>query len=258
MPQIPKTKKGYKEKIFLIKDFKTDRSERTVEGYFSSFNFLDADRDIIRKGAFARSIENHGPASTSNRKIAHLAHHDIKRMIGEIRILREDDYGLYFLSQLGRHKEGQDALMLYEDGIIKEHSIGFNYLEDGLTYNEGDESKGVPGYWDVTDVKLWEGSYVTFGSNENTPNLSAMKTAKDILTEMEKVDERMEVIERAAENKSYSKQFHEMHVFELKKNRSYYNALVRFALGSHKEQAKAIEAQESRYRKNQILKQFKI
>ncbi len=256
--QIPECHKGYKEKTFTIKELKVDRGDRMVEGYFSSFDHLDSDRDIIRKGAFARSIENHGPMSPGNRKIAHLAHHDIERMVGDIRILEEDDFGLHFVSALGRDTEGQNALMRYEDGIIKEHSIGFNYLEDGLKYIEGDENKGIEGFWEVTDLKLWEGSYVTFGANENTPNLSAVKSQQDLNNQLDKVNRRMEDFIKAIKNKAYCKQYHNMHEFHLEKLKHQYNALVSFDPNNLIKQEKEKKAQESRDNEQRILRKLKF
>lgn len=255
--QIPDSHKGYKEKNFTIKEVKVDRADRIVEGYFASFDTLDSDDDIIRKGSFARSIEAHGPASVGNRRIAHLAFHDLTRMIGDIRKLEEDDIGLYFMSALGRDTEGNNALMRYEDGIIREHSIGFNYLEDGLEFVEGNEEKGTKGYWNITDVKLWEGSYVTFGSNENTPNLSAIKSQADLNNELEKINERMDDFIRAVKNKGYCKQYHNMHEFELEKLKSRYNALVKFDPTSLK-QVKKEELQKSRQKKQDLLSKIKI
>ena len=82
--------------------------------------------------------------------------------------MAEDDYGLYAVGQLGRSTAGDDALADYEDGIIREHSIGFEYVADKSKWIE-DTTMKSNGYFDIKEVKLWEGSAVTFGSNEFTP-----------------------------------------------------------------------------------------
>ena len=57
-----------------IKDI--DESSRIVKGYFSSFNVIDSDRDVIRSGAFTKSIKEKGPDSLG-RRIAHLRNHGL-------------------------------------------------------------------------------------------------------------------------------------------------------------------------------------
>ena len=91
---------------------------------------MDSDMDIIRKGAFKKSLRERGVKSKSNRKIAFLRHHDWEKQIGKFIELAEDDYGLYAVAQLGRSTDGENALKDYEDGIIREHSIGFQYVAD--------------------------------------------------------------------------------------------------------------------------------
>ena len=59
---------------FEVKDL--DIRERKVAVYLSKFDSLDADFDIIRKGAFTKSLQERGVDSSSNRKIAFLRHHD--------------------------------------------------------------------------------------------------------------------------------------------------------------------------------------
>ena len=203
------------EPTFSIKEIKVDNATRMVEGYFANFNTVDSDNDIIRKGAFTKSIEAHGPASTGNRKIAHLKQHDIQSPVGDLRELKEDDIGLYFRSFMGRHTDGNDALMMYEDNIIKEHSIGFNYLEEGLEWVEGSQSRGIEGYWNVTEVKLWEGSFVTFGSNENTPNLSSIKSQADLNNAFDSLIQRLDVFQKCLKDKKYSSKFNNMAELEL-------------------------------------------
>lgn len=150
-----------------------DPKNRRVSGYFSSFDTLDSDKDIIRKGAFAESILQRGPQSAGNRKIAHLWNHDWSQPIAKIIELFEDDFGLKFVSQLGRSVQANDVLLNYQDGILREHSVGFYYLAEGTKLV--DDSR-VGAYHDITNVELFEGSTVTFGSNSLTPVLDVYKS----------------------------------------------------------------------------------
>ena len=55
-------KKGYKRKNCDF-EIKADAKNRMVEGYFSAFDNIDSDADKILKGAFTKSIKEHGPNS---------------------------------------------------------------------------------------------------------------------------------------------------------------------------------------------------
>lgn len=152
-----------------------DESSRTVVGYLSAFDKLDSDNDVIRSGAFKKSLQERGIESSSNRQIAHLRNHDWEHQIGKFTELYEDNFGLKFVSKLGRSTKGNDALLDYQDGILNEHSIGFNYVKDKIS--EVEDSNNPHGkFYEIIEVKLWEGSGVTFGANEFTPVLDASKS----------------------------------------------------------------------------------
>lgn len=160
---------GVKTLDFKMHDY--DQTQRIVKGYLSAFNVIDSDSDIIMQGAFSKSIAERGPLSQSNRKIAHLRNHDWSMQIGRFLELQEDEKGLLFTSQMGRSTAGSDAFLDYQDGIIREHSIGFQYLPDKMRMVE--DAKGT--YFEVSELILWEGSAVTFGANEFTPVLDVTK-----------------------------------------------------------------------------------
>jgi len=155
-----------------------DEGSRRVKGYFASFDTLDSDLDVIRKGAFAKSIKERGVDSMGNRKIAHLRNHDWEHQIGKLEELWEDNTGLGFVSTLGRSSKGTDALLDYQDGILREHSIGFNYIQDKIKLVDSQISP-TGQHFEVTEVKLWEGSGVTFGANSLTPVIDVAKSEGD-------------------------------------------------------------------------------
>lgn len=157
----------------VLKDF--DENSRKVAVYLSAFDQLDSDNDIIRRGAFTKSIKERGPGSTSNRQIAFLRYHNWEMPIGKFLELAEDEKGLFAVGELGSSTLGTDALADYQDGIIKEHSIGFQYVQDKIRWVE-DDTKPAEGYFEVTEVKLWEGSAVTFGANEFTNVVEVAKS----------------------------------------------------------------------------------
>jgi HK97 family phage prohead protease len=135
-----------------------DSSTRVVTGYYASFGTVDAEREEFAPGAFEDTIRRRGPDGSN--RIKHLWQHDPFTPIGTPEVLREDERGLYFETRIVDTQAGTDALKLYEEGVINEHSVGFNRVdqeprEDGTTL--------------ITEVQLWEGSSVTWGANPRTP-----------------------------------------------------------------------------------------
>lgn len=183
----------YKVKSFALKVADVDEPTRRVSGYLSAFNVLDSDKDRILPGAFKQSLKMRGPQSSTNRKIAYLRMHDWNKQIGKFTELEEDSFGLKFVAQMGRSSQGEDAFRDYQDEVLREHSIGFNYVKDGITYSEENDE------YTIKELKLWEGSAVTFGSNEFTPVLSVSKSA-DKIDAIAKLNEEFAAITGALKN----------------------------------------------------------
>ena len=175
---MKKDKKSYNTKELEFKAMDIDEGSRRVKGMLSAFNVIDSDRDLILRGAFAKSINDRGPKSVSNRKIAYLWSHDILQPIGKFLELEETDEGLLFVAEMGRSTIAQDSFLNYQDGIIKEHSIGFQYCFDKMNYVDpyDAEKRGYKdGFFEISELKLFEGSAVIFGANEFTPTLEVAK-----------------------------------------------------------------------------------
>lgn len=185
-----------KAQDLFVKD--VDESGRKVAVYLSVFDKIDSDMDVIRRGAFNKSIQERGPFSASNRKIAFLRYHDWEKPIGKFVELAEDSKGLFAVGELGTSTLGSDALADYKDGIIREHSIGFNYVKDKVKFIE-DLTLDSGGYYEINEVKLWEGSAVTFGANEDT-SVEYMKSLNkefNLENEIEKRLSEMQIITKA-------------------------------------------------------------
>lgn len=170
---MSKLSNGYSLKAtnLALKDF--DSGSRKVAMYLARFDIMDSDKDIIRPGAFTKSINERGAKSNSNRKIAFLRYHNWEMPIGRFEELGEDSIGLYAVGKLSNSTAGNDALADYQDGIIREHSIGFQYIQDKIKYIDLGEKDS---YFEVTEVKLYEGSAVTFGANEYTYTVDVAKS----------------------------------------------------------------------------------
>jgi len=142
----------------VVKD--VDVSSRTVTGYFSKFGNVDSDNDIMMPGSAKKSIQENGPDSQKSR-IKHLWQHDSWQPLSTPRVLKEDQHGIYFESTIANTTLGNDTLILYQEGVITEHSIGFNIID-----SEKDDTTGVRS---IKQIRMWEGSTVTWGANADTP-----------------------------------------------------------------------------------------
>ena len=204
----------------LALDVKAENESRIVSMYLASFNTLDSDMDIIRKGAFSKSISERGPQTNSNRQIKFLHQHQVKEPIGIYKMLMEDETGLYAEVQIENTPFGDVILERYNSGIYKEHSIGFQYVFDKCNWiqipksqvpielQECDDNCIEPeqeqtdtiNAFECKELNLFEGSVVTFGANENTPFLGFKGNSDDI---EKMLDEELKFLLKNAPNYEY-------------------------------------------------------
>ncbi len=179
---------GYQYKSLVGKAADVDLKSRTVKGFFASFNTVDDGGDIIRYGAFAKSLNERG-VNSSKPRIKHLLNHNPAQAIGSLVVLEEKAEGLYYESVLGTFTLAQDVLKMYQDGIITEHSIGYQTVKSTQTSD---------GYRSLDELKLWEGSSLTaWGMNENTPVVKS-------LDDVNRYINRLNDWEKAVKNGTYS------------------------------------------------------
>tara|TARA_R110000772_G_scaffold9622_6_gene31543 strand:+ start:2153 stop:2908 length:756 start_codon:yes stop_codon:yes gene_type:complete len=216
---MQKTENAYNIKTAQTSIKDIDLSKREVAIYLSTFDVIDSDNDMIKKGAFKNSIQQRGANSGSNRKIAFLRHHDWQHQIGKFNQLEEDDKGLFAVGQLGTSTQGEDAMRDYADGIINEHSIGFQYISDKMKFIEDDQNN-LGGYFIINEVKLWEGSAVTFGANEFTNVIDVVKSADDKLNVIMKIADQIDLVGKALKNGTGSDE----RLYELEMKLKYLNA----------------------------------
>ena len=187
---------SYKNMMLSASVKDVDGKKGIVTGYFSKFGNVDADGDIIVKGAFAKTIKENGPDSSMPR-IKHLQNHNPSQPLGKILSLKEDATGLVYESQIGSHTLGVDFVKMVESGLISEHSIGYKTIKRNQLQDwEGYMKNPAKGRQELTEVKLWEGSSLTaWGSNPMTP-IVGMKGIGDIDT----ILERQKQIEKFCKN----------------------------------------------------------
>lgn len=160
--------------LLELKDFTgsvsdVDFKNRIVTGYFNNWDSVDYDGDVIRKGAGAKSISERG------NEIFFLNHHDWSQPHTKDNQLNEDSIGTSFISKpLPNTSYSNDALVLYQEGIVKEHSFGFQVVKANQVKVNGKSVR------EIVEYKLFEFSNVTLGANSNTPFTGFKSRYKDV------------------------------------------------------------------------------
>lgn len=164
-----------------IKDINV--KDRIVQAYYFNSQSIDSDGDIISIDAYDKSIEERGPKSSQPR-IKHLFNH--WDGTGVVQELGRDDKGGWFISKLGRHSTGRDTLLMYEDGLITEHSHGFETVNSGEETINGKNIRRIKEgvLWEVTSLDKW-------GANMNTP---VMKSLEDRNYWTKRIDKLMKAL----------------------------------------------------------------
>lgn len=166
-----------------VKDI--DQKEGIITGYFSTFGTKDSDGDIIMPGAYRKTLAENGPEAKNGGRIMHLLQHDPLLPLGKPKVLKEDGHGLYFESKISNTSYGRDTLKLYEDGVLTEHSIGYKVIKN--------EPKEDANY--LLELRLWEGSTVTWGANADA--LVTGVKAEDKLALYDKLIKKLEAMNLA-------------------------------------------------------------
>ncbi len=145
-------------------DLKALTDEGSFSGYASVFNVEDLGRDVVKPGAFAKSLTRR-PAA----KVKMLRGHDTSEPIGVWTELAEDRKGLKVTGKIITDTaKGRETHALLKAGALDSLSIGYRTLKDSY-----DRKKGVRF---LEELDLYEVSIVTFAMNEGA-TVSAVKAA---------------------------------------------------------------------------------
>ena len=127
-----------------------DMKAGIVKGYASVFNNIDSDGDIIKKGAYKKTIQENGS------RLRYIYQHDLMKPLGKLHHLEEDEKGLMFEAEIAKTQLGKDVIELMKSGVITENSVGILPIQKEM----------VNGKREITEVKLYEISAVTLAAND--------------------------------------------------------------------------------------------
>ena len=118
-----------------------------LKGYASLFNVRDISGDVVKPGAFAKSL------AARNGPLPLLLSHETTNPVGVWTDVREDSKGLYVEGRLYLDEErGRLAARMVQTNQIRGLSIGFR---------TADHERREDGR-DLTEIDLWEISIVGF------------------------------------------------------------------------------------------------
>lgn len=122
-----------------------------VEGYASLFGRQDQGGDVVKAGAYVKSL---AALAKGGQRIKMLWQHDPQQPIGVWDDVREDGKGLYVKGRILKEVErGREAAALLSAGAIDGLSIGYRTVK-----SVRDDS----GRRHLSELELWEVSLVTF------------------------------------------------------------------------------------------------
>ena len=149
-----------------VKELHDENGERSFTGYGSTFGNVDHVGDIVKAGAFDKSLDLHKSKGTMP---AMLIHHDLNRPIGIWKSMVEDSHGLLVEGKLTKGvRDADEAYALLKDGALHSMSIGYRVINE-----EYDRKTGVN---TLNEISLHELSLVTLPANASAV-ISSVKNA---------------------------------------------------------------------------------
>lgn len=135
------------------------------EGYASTFGNSDRMDDVIIKGAFEKTLQDH---RTRSRQIRMLSQHNRHNLIGGFpsEDAREDERGLFVKGNINLDTQnGRESFALMKQGVLEDMSIGFIIRDSEM--NDGKQM--------IKEAELFEISLVTEPANQEA-QITAIKS----------------------------------------------------------------------------------
>lgn len=154
------------EKKATASSFSSITADGFFEGYACLFDKADLGGDVIRKGAFTKSLQQRGQTG-----IKLLYQHDPNQPVGQWLNIREDEKGLFVQGQLATGVEkAREIHTMMKAGILDGLSIGFRTV-----IGRKDSQSGLR---HLIELDLWEISIVTFPMQPDA-RISSVKSITD-------------------------------------------------------------------------------
>ena len=152
-------------------ELKIDAASGEISGYASAFGGPpDSYGDIVRPGAFAKSLASHRAGGT--KPLMLWAHDPSEVPIGTWSEFREDDFGLYVAGKLNLEiARGREVHSALQAKSLAGLSIGFRTPPGGRV--------AAKGFYELREVELQEISVVSFPAAKRARISATKSTSQD-------------------------------------------------------------------------------
>ena len=163
-----------KELVTVSAAARPDESFGYIEGYAAVWDNIDEQSEIIRRGAFAKSIRERVPTGKIKLQVQHVGFAtSTLDTIGTVIEAKEDERGLWIRAALAPTERAQELRKLVQSGHVHGLSVGFMALQAGPAVEGG---KSIIEH---KEGKLLEVTVTPFPANEEAVILAV----KSLITE---------------------------------------------------------------------------
>ena len=136
----------------------SDEDTGKISGYFSTYDRIpDSYGDVVAPGAFAETIEKR---KKSGHPFPLCWNHDLDQIIGAVKEIEEDDFGLKIKASFLNSALAQEKRELVKSGVVYQFSFAYEVIEAGPVELED----GVKAY-ELKKIELFEISIVPIPAN---------------------------------------------------------------------------------------------
>lgn len=149
-----------------------------VEGYASIFGNVDSYGDVVRPGAFKKTIKERIP----KRLVPFVADHrwDVSALLGTVVSAEEDSKGLSFTAELSATPGVQEVRQKMLEGHLHQVSFSFRTISQEFPKDGGEMVDGrIVGRY-LTEVVLLDIAPVVLGANERA-SITQVKAFNDLM-----------------------------------------------------------------------------
>lgn len=143
-------------KVKVVED---DNGAGYLEGYASVFDNVDLGGDVVRKGAFKKTIRERLKKGMILLYDSHAIHEGTSAVIGTVTKAEEHDEGLWFHAPFSATSRAQDVRTKVREKILRALSFGYDVIKSKPSQEFGED------VMELTELRLWEISVVPWGMN---------------------------------------------------------------------------------------------
>jgi len=150
-----------------------------VEGYAVAWDVTDRQGEVMRKGSFAKSLQERVPAGKVLLMIKHFAHGgDFMEAVGKVTEMKENEYGLWFHADFFKDDLSQNVRGKVQEKVVQTTSIGYAPVKYGYINDANSDRRLL----EHTECKVFEVTLTAKPANEGaiitgakTINIDALK-----------------------------------------------------------------------------------